>query len=453
MVLWDPCVGAQEGRAMERNRIGRQSATASLKLCLCIFWIVLLVFSHVAASVDAAEQRAQFRDVFSWQWHAAIVERAHTAGILEGYPDGTFQPERIVSCAEFLRMAVPSIAGTEAAIGEEGKTQHWAQRYYDEGLRRNLFTEADIMRSALDRPIARGVMALVYSRLLEDLESFRLAGGKYTVPKAPFYDIDERSMYEYPIAHAAAVGVLQGYPDGSFRPESFLTRAEAAAAFVRLLDLPGEGSGGGPGDLQIGAPQPGGPDIPQPGGPGTLQAGETQPGDPGNPQTGGPYPGGSRDGNADSPKPSIPISELATRTAQSYLDLFQRSVRFYGTPGNYYYRFEVPGLPDGYQNHVSVKFFSPAGSGIFPNDRHFGREPEPRIVEKRIASLQSLSQLGMAYMQLDIHDLAAQTLLGYSFMWKPGEGTNLRIQFMDIKTNKVVTEYYPDVLGGMFTWK
>lgn len=37
------------------------------------------------------------------------------------------------------------------------------------------------------------------------------------------------------VAEAVAAGLLTGYPDGSFRPEAPLSRAEAAAMVIRLL--------------------------------------------------------------------------------------------------------------------------------------------------------------------------------------------------------------------------
>jgi hypothetical protein len=41
-----------------------------------------------------------------------------------------------------------------------------------------------------------------------------------------------------------ALGAITGYPDGTFRPDNSITRAEFAAVLVRAFDLPSGGSGG-----------------------------------------------------------------------------------------------------------------------------------------------------------------------------------------------------------------
>ena len=40
-----------------------------------------------------------------------------------------------------------------------------------------------------------------------------------------------------PIENNATVGLVQGYPDGTFRPDRTLTRAELATLMVRTKDL------------------------------------------------------------------------------------------------------------------------------------------------------------------------------------------------------------------------
>ncbi|KOY81727.1 S-layer homology domain-containing protein [Lysinibacillus macroides] len=51
-----------------------------------------------------------------------------------------------------------------------------------------------------------------------------------------FTDIDKHWAKEY-IQQAAATGIMNGYPDGTFRPEHQVTRVQAAAILVRSLGL------------------------------------------------------------------------------------------------------------------------------------------------------------------------------------------------------------------------
>ncbi|MGI6720323.1 MAG: S-layer homology domain-containing protein [Anaerovoracaceae bacterium] len=443
---------------MDRIRVGRQSATPSLKLCLCVFWIILSVAISSAMNVQhavaatgnaadgGADNRSAFSDVHAWHWHAGTVARAHAAGILGGYPDGTFRPNHLVTCGEFLRMtmsctpdssgplalregapfqdgAAAFLAKARAEETEPNTRSHWALPYYEEGLHRGLFTGADIHKAALDYPISRQVMALVYSRLMEELDGVRFARNEQgTVPKAPFTDVGDRSAYEYPIAVTAAVGLLTGYPDGSFRPESFLTRAEAAAAFVRLVDLADEAGRGG---VQTPPPETPSPESP--------------------PAPASPAPG--------SGEPDVSIADVGESICFAYLDQFLASVRFEGSAGNYRYRFDAPALPEGYRNMISVAFYSPDGQKILAQYGHWTREASAHSVVVPMPALRSLSELGMAYMEIGIQHLVERNMHGYTMTYKLGEGNNLRIQHLMRETGVVLTEHYPGVLSNTFVWK
>lgn len=49
-------------------------------------------------------------------------------------------------------------------------------------------------------------------------------------------DVKEKDWYFQPVQKAARLGMLAGYPDGTFRPGNYLTRAEYAAAEVALME-------------------------------------------------------------------------------------------------------------------------------------------------------------------------------------------------------------------------
>jgi len=369
------------------------------RLCFCVFSAILLMAAAGLTTVSFGTGAA-FSDVHAWQWHAGAVERARTEGILEGYPDGTFRPDRIVTCGEFLRMAIPEAPKTSAA--------HWAERYYREGLRRELFTGRDIGETSLDRPIARQHMALVYSRLLEEtdpgLTGVQIARTEEgTVPSAPFPDVPAESAYEYPIAIAAAAGLLEGYPDGTFRPEGYLTRAEAATAFVRLLSCLSDAA-----------------------------------------------PGGAPPATPDEPDPAI--ADLADPVCLAYLDTLLASVRFEGSAGNYSYRFSAPAVAEGYKNFIDISFFDTSGKQILSEYNHWSRNTEAHTINKKIFSLSSLSQLGTAHMEIGAVNLADMNWLNYTIRWEGKDSSNLRIQYKNNQTGTVYTEHYSNSVREIFLW-
>lgn len=76
-------------------------------------------------------------------------------------------------------------------------------------------------------PVTRGQAATLVTRLLD------LPAGK-----APFTDV-AGSVHADAIGAAAAADVVEGYPDGTYRPGAVVARGQLASLVARALDLPG----------------------------------------------------------------------------------------------------------------------------------------------------------------------------------------------------------------------
>lgn len=72
----------------------------------------------VRQAFNAAKGPTKFKDVASSHWASGAVNLAEGAGIMKGYPDGTFKPDECVSYAELSAMLVgvlgytPKLQGT-----------------------------------------------------------------------------------------------------------------------------------------------------------------------------------------------------------------------------------------------------------------------------------------------------------------------------------------------------
>ena len=109
-----------------------------------------------------------YSDVSGTAWYAAAVSTLSKMGVISGYPDGTFDPNGYITRAEFAVIAA---------------------RFFD----------------------------MDYQG--EDL----------------FPDIDGHWAQDY-INQAAEDGFIEGYPDGTFGPDKYITRAEAVTLVNRTLD-------------------------------------------------------------------------------------------------------------------------------------------------------------------------------------------------------------------------
>ena len=56
------------------------------------------------------------------------------------------------------------------------------------------------------------------------------------VDAKPFSDVNENDWFYYAVAMAEDVGYMNGYPDGTFRPNATITRAECATILNRIKD-------------------------------------------------------------------------------------------------------------------------------------------------------------------------------------------------------------------------
>lgn len=152
---------------------------------------------------------------------------------LIGYPDGTVHPERSITRAEaaciFYRLL------TDERLAEIWSTEQYYPDVQPDAwyyMYISTLTNGGILAGYPDgtfqpnEPITRAEMATILSR-------FDTGFGKLKVNKT-FSDIQNHWGQVY-IEFAAERGYVVGYPDGTFRPNEPITRAETAAMINRCL--------------------------------------------------------------------------------------------------------------------------------------------------------------------------------------------------------------------------
>ncbi|HEX6989609.1 MAG TPA: S-layer homology domain-containing protein, partial [Bacillota bacterium] len=173
--------------------------------------------------------------------------------VVQGYPDGSFGPERSVTRAEFAIMlqrllaavsggtisgaAMSGGAGTAAGAGineaalpftDADEIPEWAAQAIAQAAAAGLLGGYQDGTFRPQQPITRQEAAAILSRV-------PLGPGATGEPPS-FTDADQIGDWALAAVEAAAVrGLVLGYPDGSFGPLREITRAEAAAILVRLL--------------------------------------------------------------------------------------------------------------------------------------------------------------------------------------------------------------------------
>lgn len=121
---------------------------------------------------------AAFNDVPDSHPHKAAIDFVQNEGIVKGYQDGTFKPEQRINRAEFTKILIES-----------------------------LFTQEDLQLCLGKKP------------------------NLYT-------DVTVTDWFAGPVCIATDYLIINGYTDGSFKPEAFINHAEASKIIVTTYDLP-----------------------------------------------------------------------------------------------------------------------------------------------------------------------------------------------------------------------
>ncbi|WP_167859536.1 Ig-like domain repeat protein [Paenibacillus cymbidii] len=163
-----------------------------------------------------------------WSAATAAPEETKHEAYMFGYEDGTFRPNNSVTRAELAAIIARVFhkeAGTPADDFSDVTDSHWAQADIAQAARMGVLDGYPDGSFKPEQPITRGEMATVAVRLLS---------GQTTGQAAAFADVAGH-WAQTAIGQAAAAGVIDGYEDGTFRPDAALTRAEAVAMINKLL--------------------------------------------------------------------------------------------------------------------------------------------------------------------------------------------------------------------------
>lgn len=114
------------------------------------------------------ETSNSFIDIPSNKWYNNAISTMANAGVIHGYPDGSFRPDAYITRAEFVTMVSRIVTAKQITKSTFTDAQnHWAA-------------------AAID--------------------------------------------------NASSLGIISGFPDGSFRPDTYISRAQGAAICNRLLN-------------------------------------------------------------------------------------------------------------------------------------------------------------------------------------------------------------------------
>ena len=165
-------------------------------------------------------------------WAASAVQDMAARGIMEGYPDGTFRPDRNMTRAEFVAVLC-RLHGLQPEEGDSAfgdvPAGAWYAKYVNALHRAGWISGYGDGTFRPDREITREEAFVLVWRIFRDRLEASVAGKTFTD------EADISSWAQEAVRALAAAGAVTGYEDGSLRPKEPMTRAEAAAVLAALL--------------------------------------------------------------------------------------------------------------------------------------------------------------------------------------------------------------------------
>ena len=194
------------------------------------------------------EKQNTFTDINSVEWAKDDIQTLYSKGIVEGYSDFEYGPENKISRIEFICMLSRMLEyyGTQAAEGgmvyyyQDYDKKHWSKDEYDYLLRcyqvRNpgdrsamgfdsIIEVFGVGNFYMNKAITRAEVVALMDIFLDEVYDSSIS----------FSDVKWSTNFRDSIMKAASNGLINGYPDGTYKPNNPITRAEMAVILGRYI--------------------------------------------------------------------------------------------------------------------------------------------------------------------------------------------------------------------------
>lgn len=216
-------------------------------IILLLLMLFICQFSpQEAGALEAPEQEAVFNDVGTSYWGFKDITKMSARNIVRGYIDGTFKPDKSVTQIEALLMVVRNmdsgslLSDIDVSQPLPVKVPKWAE----DGCKPEILfsienglivpSENNFNASA---PATRAWITKLLVRMInKENEALGLANQNPQATDAADIPTWARSYTAWALKNR----LIKGYPDGTFKPNQAVTRAEMASLLNRsepFLDL------------------------------------------------------------------------------------------------------------------------------------------------------------------------------------------------------------------------
>jgi hypothetical protein len=188
-----------------------------------LIWITVLV-----AILLPIKAQASIVDV-TGHWAEEVILEWAEKELVNGYPDGTFRPNNNISRAEFMKLVNNAFQYTkeEEIDYMDVKKGEWYFSTVKSAKAAGYINGYDDGTMRPNNPITREEVATIIARIMN------LEANEYGVEK--YKDKDKIVWSKGYIGAVVKEGYMKGYPDETFKPQQYITRAEAVYALNNII--------------------------------------------------------------------------------------------------------------------------------------------------------------------------------------------------------------------------
>ena len=199
----------------------------------------LLVLALFVTALPQSAAAASFTDVPDNAWYKDYVYDLVGQGIIHGTSETTFSPDGKLSRAQLVTMMAQSALSAEdlkqytfQGDFKDVTTSHWAYRYINWAYEAGIVSGVGNSLFKPDSPVSRQDMAVM-------LVNFSKATGRQMTAIRDAVSFTDSGKIAGYAANSVRIcqraGVLSGDTEGTFRPKSTASRAEAATMYSNFL--------------------------------------------------------------------------------------------------------------------------------------------------------------------------------------------------------------------------
>lgn len=199
----------------------------------------LLIIGIITSSLFIGNVAIASTDVDSNHWAKSSIEEMQSRNIMSGYPDGSFKPDNYITREEvsktiyaFAKSVNPDttndLPNSENSLFPDVLSDSWSSKYINWMSSERLSTGYPDGTYKPNNNISRAEFSTLMSNYLTS------TGENWKNSEVIFNDTDSNWAKEY-INKMAGMNYINGYSDGSFKPDNSITRAEVSSILGKII--------------------------------------------------------------------------------------------------------------------------------------------------------------------------------------------------------------------------